>query len=84
MAKKRWSDLSGPAQAVIMGAAALEAALLVAAQRDITRRPAAQIRGGKLLWRLASMVSFAGPIAYFTRGRKPGTTTPAAQPHSIR
>ena len=51
-----------------MGAAQL--ALLAAAQRDISRRPAEQIRGPKALWRLATLVNFIGPGSYFAFGRK--------------
>jgi hypothetical protein len=47
--------------------------LLVAAQRDISRRPEAQINGPKAAWRAASFINFIGPMGYFIFGRKRGT-----------
>ncbi len=44
--------------------------LLVAALVDIRRRPQKQVRGDKRVWAAASFVSWVGPIAYFTYGRK--------------
>ena len=51
-------------------AAVVQLSLLVAAQRDISRRPAEQIRGSKALWRVATLVNFVGPGSYFTFGVK--------------
>jgi hypothetical protein len=45
--------------------------LLVAALKDIHRRPAAEIKGGKRLWTAVAFVNTIGPIAYFAFGRKP-------------
>ena len=49
--------------------------LLIAAQRDISRRPAEQIRGSKAVWRAVTLINFIGPGSYFAFGRKslPGT-----------
>lgn len=68
--KKSWKELPPAAKfgTVIVGAAQL--AFLVAAQRDISRRPAEQIRGSKTLWRLVTLVNFIGPSSYFAFGRK--------------
>jgi hypothetical protein len=55
-----------------ISAAIAQLSLLVAAQRDITRRPADQIRGGKTLWRMVTLVNFIGPGSYFTFGVKRG------------
>jgi len=68
--KKSWKDMPPAARfgTVIVGAAQL--AFLAAAQRDISRRPADQIRGSKTLWRLATLVNFIGPGSYFAFGRK--------------
>jgi len=52
---------------IILGIAHLT--LLVAALRDIRRRPADQIRGSKRLWTMISFVNWVGPIAYFMFGR---------------
>ena len=68
--KKSWKEMPPAARfgTVIVGAAQL--AFLVAAQRDISRRPAEQIRGSKKFWRLATLVNFIGPGSYFAFGRK--------------
>lgn len=65
-----WQDLSTEQQAVILGAAAVELFLLVAALVDLKRRPAEQVRGRKGVWAVASFVGFFGPISYFALGRK--------------
>ncbi|ELT45421.1 PLDc N-terminal domain-containing protein [Arthrobacter nitrophenolicus] len=68
--KKTWKEMSPSAKAgtIIVGIAQMS--LLVAAQRDISRRPAAQINGPKAAWRAASFINFIGPMGYFIFGRK--------------
>lgn len=44
-------------------------ALLVAAQADLFRRPADEVRGPKWAWRVVAFVNFIGPLAYFAFGR---------------
>ena len=57
-----------------MALGATEVGLLAAAQLDITRRPVEQIRGGKPLWRLVSLLNIVGPLAYYRWGRiRPGS-----------
>ena len=68
--KRRWSDLSTAQRAAIVAAGVVQNGLLVAALLDIRRRPARKIRGPKRRWAAASFVSWIGPIAYFTYGRK--------------
>ena len=68
--KKRWSDLSPSQRRAIIGAGIVQNSLLIAALVDIRRRPAKKVRGGKRLWAAASFVSWVGPIAWFTYGRK--------------
>jgi hypothetical protein len=74
--KKSWKELPPAARigTIVIGAAQL--AFLTAAQRDLSRRPAEQIRGSKMFWRLATLVNFIGPGCYFAFGRKrlPGVT----------
>lgn len=74
--KKTWKELSPMAKFGTITAAAVQLSLLIAAQRDISHRPAEQIRGSKMLWRLATLVNFVGPGSYFTFGVKRG---PAAK-----
>jgi hypothetical protein len=44
--------------------------------RDIKRRPAAQIRGPKPVWRLASAANTLGSLAYWLVGRRPAAEPP--------
>ncbi|MFF2317656.1 hypothetical protein ACFVTE_15470 [Arthrobacter sp. NPDC058097] len=69
--KKSWKELPPAARigTIVIGAAQL--AFLTAAQRDLSRRPAEQIRGSKMFWRLATLINFVGPGCYFAFGRKP-------------
>ena len=61
----------GPRQRAMLGAAALaQLSLLAAAQVDLLRRPADKVRGSKWGWRAATLVNFAGPLAYFFFGRR--------------
>ena len=68
--KKSWKELPPAARVgtIVVGAAQL--AFLTAAQRDISRRPADQIRGSKTLWRFATLINFIGPGSYFAFGRR--------------
>ena len=54
----------------MLTAAAVQFALLGAALWDLRRRDASLVRGPKRLWRGVVFVNWAGPIAYFTVGRK--------------
>jgi hypothetical protein len=68
--KKRWSDLSPTQRRAIIGAGIVQNSLLVAALVDIRRRPQKKVRGDKRLWAAGAFVSWIGPIAWFTYGRK--------------
>ncbi|MEO5780584.1 MULTISPECIES: hypothetical protein [Arthrobacter] len=68
--KKSWKELSPKKKLWTAAVGVVQLSLLIAAQWDITRRPAEEIRGSKTLWRLASLVNFVGPGTYFTLGRK--------------
>lgn len=69
MAKKKWKDLPRIARIAIVTGGAIQLALIGAAHADISRRPADQIRGSKMTWRLISLINIIGPIIYFRRGR---------------
>lgn len=68
--KQRWSDLSTPQRAGVVGAGLVQLALLVAALVDLRRRPADQIKGSKAMWVTVAFVNFVGPLAYFAFGRR--------------
>jgi hypothetical protein len=70
MARPGWNSLTPGFRTALVALAAVEAALLLAAQVDITRRPAKRIAGSKTAWRLISFIELAGPIAYFVFGRQ--------------
>ena len=67
---KRWRELSATQRMGIVFLSAVQLALLGAAQLDIHRRPAAEIKGSKRLWSLLAFVNFLGPIVYFAFGRE--------------
>jgi hypothetical protein len=48
---------------------ALSLGLVAAAQRDLQRRPADEVRGSKLLWRLVCLNAL-GAASYFRWGRR--------------
>jgi hypothetical protein len=68
--RKTWKELSPMAKFGTITGAIVQLSLLIAAQKDISRRPAEQIRGSKALWRMATLVNFVGPGSYFTFGIK--------------
>jgi hypothetical protein len=73
--RRRWSDLTpGQRVGVVIGAI-VQFALMALAQRDLSRRPAGEIRGPKAVWRVAVLVNFVGPIVYFVFGRRAGEPT---------
>ncbi|UKA67609.1 PLD nuclease N-terminal domain-containing protein [Arthrobacter sp. FW306-05-C] len=68
--KKTWKEMSPGRKVGTILTAIVQVSLLVAAQRDISHRPADQINGPKAAWRAASFVNFIGPMGYFIFGRK--------------
>jgi hypothetical protein len=68
--KKRWTEASMPQRAGIMGAGAVQLALLGAALSDLAQRPSAEVNGSKRVWAAVSFVNFVGPLAYFAFGRR--------------
>lgn len=70
MPNRNWSDLSPSQRTAIIASGSVQVALLVAALADIHRRPAGEVRGGKLVWSAASFVNFVGPVSYFLFGRR--------------
>ncbi len=70
MKAKRFKDLSrmGRLWATLLMAVSL--ALVAAAERDIRRRPADQVRGSKGIWRLVCLDAL-GAVSYYLWGRRP-------------
>ena len=67
--KTEWSKRSPPQRMFIVLVGAVEMALMVAAEADIQRRPASQIKGSKLRWRLICLINVFGPLSYYRWGR---------------
>lgn len=65
-----YRGLSPLARRVLWVLLAGEAVLIVVTERDIHRRPAWEIRGPKLLWRVIATQNLVGPGAYFLLGRR--------------
>ena len=57
-------------QAAIVAITAWNLWLTVTSERDIQRRSTNEVRGPKMLWRLACLTNSVGPLAYFRWGRK--------------
>lgn len=76
-AKKQWKQLSQPQKNAVVAGAVVQLTLLAAAQIDIAKRPAEDIRGSKWLWRVVTLVNFVGPLAYFLIGRKKSSSRTA-------
>lgn len=70
MAKKKWSELSGPQQAATVAVSTVELVLTAIALVDLVKRPPEQIRGTKGLWAVGVFIQPVGPIAYLMVGRR--------------
>jgi hypothetical protein len=71
MAKKTsFQDLSPRGKAATLVALAVALVMIVTAQRDLSRRPADEVRGDKRLWRVACLNAL-GVLAYWRWGRRP-------------
>jgi hypothetical protein len=74
---KKWEELSQPEKTRVVATFAgqivvglVQFGLLIAALRDLRKRPAEQIRGRKKAWYFIVFIEWIGPIAYFVYGRK--------------
>jgi hypothetical protein len=70
VAKKAWSEYSRAARVAMVVGALVELAVTSAALRDLSRRPATQVRGPKMLWRLGVLVQPVGSPLYLLVGRR--------------
>jgi hypothetical protein len=70
MQRKQWGDLTDTQKRGIVFLGTLQFGMLVAALRDIYRRPATDINGSKRLWTAVVFINGIGPIAYFLFGRR--------------
>lgn len=72
--KKKFSEYSPARQFWIAFVLIASLGLVAAGERDIQRRPADQVRGSKLFWRLACLNAL-GAASYFRWGRRPAVDT---------
>lgn len=72
MAKKSWAEMTSAQRAGVVVGGVLELAATAVTLRDLSRRPASQVRGPKLLWVAACAVQPFGPMAYWMYGRNAG------------
>jgi hypothetical protein len=66
---RQFKDLSPARRFWAPGVIAAAVALVAAAEVDIQRRPAGEVRGSKLLWRVLSLNAL-GSASYFRWGRR--------------
>jgi hypothetical protein len=66
----RFDKLSPQGQQLAVVGLAASLAVVAAAERDLHHRPAAEVRGSKLVWRLVCLNAL-GALAYFKAGRLP-------------
>jgi hypothetical protein len=69
MKKKSFKDMTPSQRVIVLVLMAISLALVGAAERDLQQRPADQVRGRKLLWRLACLNAL-GAVSYFRWGRR--------------
>ena len=67
--KKGFAEYSTAKQASIAVLGAVSLGLVAAAERDIQHRPASQVRGSRMLWRLVCLNAL-GALGYFWWGRR--------------
>lgn len=79
--KRKWSELSPRAKVAVAGVAVAHVALVGVAHADLSKRPAAQIRGPKWAWRLLTASNTTFTVAYLIWGRHktPEEPTPATR-----
>lgn len=70
MSKRRWQDLTPRQQTMILTLASIQLSLAATAWADLATRPAERVKGPKAAWAAVIAVSFVGPLAYFTKGRR--------------
>lgn len=66
-----------PNKLVLVLVGVVHLALTTLTWRDLNRRPANEIRGSKLLWRILSGANTGGSLAYILVGRRRPPTHPS-------
>ena len=68
--KARWKDLSSGEQTAVLTMVSIQFSLAATAWTDLAIRPAEKVNGRKTVWAAVIAVGFAGPVLYFTVGRR--------------
>ena len=68
--RRAWRDLTPRQRLATILLGGVQFALFAAAQVDIWRRPAHEVRGRRWVWATLAFVNFLGPLAYFAFGRR--------------
>jgi len=76
--KKKFSEYSPPQQLLLAVLILLSLLLVGAAERDLQHRPAEQVRGRKLIWRLLCLNAL-GSATYLRWGRRAAAESLPAQ-----
>jgi hypothetical protein len=66
---RRFGDLSPGGRVAVSALAVIVLGLILTAERDIQLRPAAEVRGSKLLWRVVCL-NAVGAAVYLRWGRR--------------
>jgi hypothetical protein len=69
MSKKSLKEMSPPQRVVAVASIVASLAVVTAAERDLQRRPAEEVRGDKRIWRLVCL-NAVGALGYFRWGRR--------------
>ena len=69
MFKRKWRDMSGKEQTVVLILASIQLSLAATAWANLASRPADQVNGRKRTWAAIIAINFIGPLAYFRWGR---------------
>jgi hypothetical protein len=67
--RKKFKDLPPRQRMIASGLMLVSLSLVVAAERDLSHRKPAELRGSRLLWRVLCLNAL-GAIAYFRWGRR--------------
>lgn len=67
---KSWNDMTSTQKKLVVVGGIAEVVVTAWCAKDLRQRPAALVRGPKLLWAPALSVQPIGPIAYLLWGRR--------------
>jgi Phospholipase_D-nuclease N-terminal len=71
----KWNDIPANQRLRIVCTGIIQLVLTSIALWDLSRRPASQVKGKKVVWGIVSFIQPFGSIAYLLFGRKKATAT---------